>query len=144
VTDLLGAISVTEPLKRPMSEGFPANVEYFKLGFLDRNSVSLGRQFVEILPLLWLKAGAVGERPELNRKELPEMLILPQNAFAVLLDETRYDKFTKALHEADDISTVYFVTDSEDAFKEMTDGIKVERTWQLYRDYLDNFVLGRV
>ena len=144
VTDLLGAISVTEPLKRPMSEGFPANVEYFKLGFLDRNSVSLSRQFVEILPLLWLKAGAVGERPKLNRKELPEMLILPQNAFAVLLDETHYDKFTKALHEADDIGTVYFVTDSEDAFKEMSDGIKVERTWQLYRDYLDNFVLGRV
>jgi hypothetical protein len=44
-----------------MSEGFAANVEYFKLGFLDKNSVSLGQQFAEILPLLWLKAGAIGK-----------------------------------------------------------------------------------
>jgi adenine-specific DNA-methyltransferase len=142
VADLLGTISVTEPLKRPMSEGFPANVEYFKLGFLDKNSVSLGRQFHEILPLLWLKAGAVGERPELDGEDLPDMLILPQNSFAVLLDEDRYGAFAEALLEHDDIGTVYFVTNSEEAFREMSDGIEIEMTYQLYRDYIDNFVIG--
>ena len=142
VVGLLGTISVTEPLRRPMSEGFPANVEYFKLGFLDKNSVSLGQQFSEILPLLWLKAGAVGQRPELNGEDLPEMLILPQNSFAVLLDEDYYGTFAEALHETENVNTVFFVTNSEEAFREMTNGIVIKRTYQLYRDYIDNFVIG--
>ena len=142
VVELLGTISVTEPLKRPMSEGFATNVEYFKLGFLDKNSVSLGQQFAEILPLLWLKVGAVGERPELDGGELPEMLILPGNTFAVLLDEDCYGKFTEALLETENIKTVYFVTNSEEAFREMSDGIGIKQTYQLYRDYIDNFVIG--
>lgn len=127
---------------KPMSEGFAANVEYFKLGFLDKNSVSLGQQFAEILPLLWLKAGAIGKRPELDSAELPNMLILPQNSFAVLLDEDCYGKFAEALLETKNIGTVYFVTNSEEAFREMSDGIGIEQTYQLYRDYIDNFVIG--
>jgi adenine-specific DNA-methyltransferase len=142
VVELLGTVSVTEPLKRPMSVGFAANVEYFKLGFLDKNSVSLGQQFAEILPLLWLKAGAGGERPEPDGEALPAMLILPQNSFAVLLDEDRYGDFAEKLNETDGIKTVYFVTNSEEAFREMSDGIGIERTYQLYRDYIDNFVIG--
>lgn len=142
VVDLLGTVTVTEPLKRPMSEGFAANVEYFKLGFLDKNSVSLGQQFSEILPLLWLKAGAIGKRPELDSAELPNMLILPQNSFAVLLDEDCYGKFAEALLETKNIGTVYLVTNSEEAFREMSDGIGIEQTYQLYRDYIDNFVIG--
>lgn len=143
VADLLGTVSVTEPLKRQMSEGFSTNVEYFKLGFLNKNSVSLGRQFAEILPLLWLKAGSVGERPELlDDEELPPWLVLPQNNFAVLLDEDRYGEFAGLLEDSEGVGTVYFVTNSEEAFREMSDGIGIERTFQLYRDYIDNFVIG--
>lgn len=142
VSDLLGPINVTSQVKRPMSEGFPANVEYFKLGFLDKDSVSLGRQFREILPLLWLKSGAIGRRPEISGDEEPEMLILPQNGFAVLVDETKYAEFVEKLSEEDNIRVVYFVTNSEEAFREMTAGIKANNTYQLYRDYIDNFVLG--
>lgn len=142
VTDLLGPISEATQVKRPMSDGFPANVEYFKLGFLDKNSVSLGQQFHEILPLLWLKSGALGQRPKLSSDEEPKMLILPQNGFAVLVDETKFAEFAEKLSEEDKIRVVYFVTNSEDAFREMTAGIKVNNTYQLYRDYIDNFVLG--
>ncbi len=140
VVDILGTLSVTEPLKRPMREGFPANVEYFKLGFLDKNNVSLGRQFKEILPLLWLKSGAVGKRPEVSADE-PDMLILPQNRFAVLLDESRYAAFIEKL-PAEGIDTIYFVTNSDDAFYDMSLGVKTTTTYQLYRDYIDNFVIG--
>ena len=42
---------------RPMSEGFKANAAFFKLGFLDKASVRVGRQFREMLPTLWMKAG---------------------------------------------------------------------------------------
>lgn len=135
-------MNVTLQVKRPMSDGFPANVEYFKLGFLDKNSVSLGQQFREILPLLWLKSGAIGRRPEINSDEEPDMLILPQNGFAVLVDETKYAEFAKKITEENNIKVVYFVTNSEEAFREMTDGIKIKNTYQLYRDYIDNFVLG--
>ena len=50
-----------EPLKGnyigsdiPMSDGFKANAAFFKLGFLDKNAVALGRQFKEMLPTLLL------------------------------------------------------------------------------------------
>ena len=127
----------------PMSAGFAANAEYFKLGFLDRNRVSLGMQFREILPLLWLKAGAVGKRPALPEgDELPEMMILPENGFAILLEEECFFAFAKELKETEGIHTVYFVTDSEDAFREMSTSIDERKTYQLYRDYIENFVIG--
>lgn len=128
--------------KRPMSEGFLANVEYFKLGFLDKTSVSLGQQFREILPLLWLKSGAVGKRPEIDTDVEPDMLILPENGFAILVDETRYAEFAERLAEQESVNTIYFVTNSEDAFREMSADVKAKNTYQLYRDYIDNFVLG--
>ena len=41
-------LKMLEPIMLPMSDGFKSNVEYFKLGFLDKNAVSLGRQFKEL------------------------------------------------------------------------------------------------
>ena len=123
----------------PMADGFKANCEYFKLGFLDKNNVALGRQFKEILPLLWLKAGAVGERPEVSKDKLPSMLVLPENKLAILIDETGYMDFKKELGKHSEINTVFIVTDSEKAYLEMISDINVEHTYQLYRSYLDNF-----
>ena len=126
---------------RPMADGFAANAEYFKLGFLDKDSVTLGRQFKEILPLLWLKTGAVGKRPECDEQE-PEMMILPENEFAILVDEMCYARFIRELSGHDEIKTVFFVTDSEDAYREMSAGVGDRKTHHLYREYIDNFVIG--
>lgn len=122
-----------------MSDGFKSNCEYFKLGFLDKNEVALGTQFKEVLPLLWLKAGAVGKRPEVTDGETPNMLILPQNKMAVLVDECAFMKFEEKLETYPEIDTVFIVTDSERAYREMISGLNVTNTYQLYRDYLDNF-----
>lgn len=122
----------------PMSQGFKANCEYFKLGFLDKDDVALGRQFKEVLPLLWLKAGAVGKRPELHG-ETPDMLILPESKFAILINESSFMAFDERLDAHPEIDTVFIVTDSEKAYREMIAGLKVKNTFQLYRDYLDNF-----
>lgn len=124
---------------RMMSDGFKANCEFYKLGFLDKNEVALGTQFKEILPLLWLKAGAVGKRPEIAEGEYPNMLVLPQNKLAVLMDESAFMEFDTLLDEHPEIETVFIVTDSERAYREMISGLKVQNTYQLYRDYLDNF-----
>lgn len=125
--------------ERPMSDGFQANCEYFKLGFLDKNDVAMGKQFKEILPLLWLKAGAVGKRPELDGSEIPDMLILPQSKMAVLANECGFMEFEEKLDEHPEIETVFIVTDSERAYRDMISGLKTQNTYQLYRDYLDNF-----
>lgn len=134
-----------EPLKGnylgsdlPMADGFKANAAFFKLGFLDKTKVSLGMQFKEMLPTLWMKAGAVGPCPEI-KAGIPDMLILPENKFAVLVDEKQYLEFAEKLDEYPEIKTVYIVTDSESGYRDMIAGLNVKESFQLYRDYLDNF-----
>lgn len=123
-----------------MADGFKANAAFFKLGFLDKNAVALGRQFKELLPVLWLKAGAHGPCPALEETaEVPAMLVLPVNRFAVLTDESQYEAFAAQVNGEDSITTVYIVTDSEPGYREMVSGLHAEDTYQLYRDYLDNF-----
>lgn len=123
-----------------MADGFKANAAFFKLGFLDKNAVALGRQFKELLPVLWLKAGAHGPCPALEETaEVPAMLVLPVNHFAVLTDESQYEAFAAQVNGEEAITTVYIVTDSEPGYREMVSGLHAEDTYQLYRDYLDNF-----
>lgn len=123
----------------PMSDGFKANAAFFKLGFLDKTRVALGTQFKELLPVLWMKANAVGACPTLEGDDLPNMLVLPQNHFAVLLEESSFSKFSDELAAYPEIDTVFIVTDSNNAYREMIKNMDNKNTYQLYRDYLDNF-----
>ncbi len=122
-----------------MSNGFQTNAVYFKLSFLDKTAVALGRQSEKLLPVLWMKGGAIGKCPELENDELPEMLILPQNKMAVLVDETYYSEFDAEILQHPEIQTVFIVTDSETAYRVMIRTYDGKECYQLYRDYLDNF-----
>lgn len=89
---------VQEDEKRPLVDGFPSNLAYFRLDFLDKDRVALRRAFREILPLLWLKSGAIGPRPALpTEAPEPALFVPPGNAFAVLLDESRLAELTEVL-----------------------------------------------
>lgn len=121
------------------SEGFKANAAFFKLGFLDKNAIALGRQFREMLPTLWMKAGACGPCPVLDGDEMPAMLVLPENRFAVLIEESAFTAFEDAIREHPQISTIYIVTDYEAGYRAMARSFEGKQTYQLYRDYLDNF-----
>lgn len=123
----------------PMSDGFKANAAFFKLNFLDKTSIALGRQFKELLPVLWMKGNAVGKCPVLEDEELPNMLVLPENKMAVLIDEIFYPEFEEQLAQHPDIQTLFIVTDSEAAYREMIRAYEGKDCYQLYRDYLDNF-----
>lgn len=123
----------------PMENGFEANADFYKLGFLDKTAVSLGLQFKELLPVLWLKAGAVGKCPQIYTDFLPDMVILPENKFAVLINENEFAQFAEALLDKPEIQTVYLITDYEVNYRAMAKSLGVETTYQLYRDYLDNF-----
>ena len=124
---------------RPMADGFKANAVFFKLGFLDKTSVALGRQFKEMLPTLWMKAGAYGPCPVVDGEETPDMLILPKNKFAVLTSEASFEEFAEKVNGIPQIETVYIVTDYEIGYRSMIKNIDAPNTYQLYRDYLDNF-----
>ena len=151
VAELLGPLLVAEEEKRPMSEGFAANVAYFKLDFLDKDRVSLKQSFKEVLPLLWLKAGAAGPRPELPNGVGEPSLFEPSGAnFAVLLDEGAFREFVKTISKRTDLSVVYIVTDADEAFKDMADEVRQALSLaspsvevvQLYKDYLANFLIN--
>jgi len=122
----------------PMADGFKANAAFFKLGFLDKTKVSLGMQFKELLSTLWMKAGAIGKCPVIDAS-VPDMLILPENKMAILNDENQFGEFAEQLTQHPEIEVVYLVTDYESSFVAMTQALDGKKTYQLYRDYLDNF-----
>ncbi len=124
---------------RPMSEGFPANAAFFRLGFLDKASVRVGRQFREMLPTLWMKAGCYGPCPSVEGDTVPDMMILPQNHMAILNNSGEYALFAERLQHESGIDTVYLVTDSDADYRAMARGLTAPHKYQLYRDYLDNF-----
>ena len=122
----------------PMSDGFKTNAAFFQLGFLNKISVALGRQLTELFPVLWLKAGAHGPCPKLE-DDRSYMQILPENQFAILIDEKHFQEFNEEVLKHPKIQTIYIVTDSEFGYREMITGYGDKNTFQLYRDYLDNF-----
>ena len=127
---------------RQMKEGFESNCVFFKLDFLDKTQVALGRQFRELLPMLWMKAGAFGQCPQLEKDGVPEMLVLPENHFAVLTDEKSFGQFVDEVDKHEDITMIYLVVDSDMMYREMAKQFPKKQTCQLYRDYLDNFTIN--
>lgn len=128
----------------PMVDGFKANAAYFKLGFLDKNAVALGRQFKEMLPTLWMKAGAIGKCPVPDGDTIPKVLLFAENRFAVLTEETAFSELEVALAEHPEIETAYIITDYDAGYCAMAKNLNVKHTYQLYRDYLDNFRINIV
>lgn len=139
INETLGSITVDAPVKMPMSEGFKANVAFFKLGFLDKASVRIGRQFREMLPILWMKAGCFGSCPTLEGQKIPEYMVSQENHMAILNDSRCFAKFAEEIGNTPEIETVYLVTDSDADYRNMSKGLNAKQTYQLYRDYLDNF-----
>ena len=123
---------------RPMSDGFSANAIFFKLGFLDKMSVALGKQLQELISILWLKAGAIGECPPAEANE--KYMIYSENNFAVLVDPVYVNEFKEKL--SPNIEVVYIITDYEKEFNDISTFLSVKKSYQLYKDYLENFKIN--
>ena len=130
-------------IEQPMADGFGTNAAFFKLGFLDKTAVALGMQLKELLPVLWMKVGCIGKCPDISNSQNPDMLIFPENKFAVLVNEQAFAAFEEALAEHSEIQTVFLATDYEVNYRSMVKNLNVKHTYQLYRDYLDHFRLNR-
>ena len=130
------------PNNRPMSKGFTTNANFFKLGFLDKNSVAYGTQLDKLIPVLWMKAGAYGKCPDKPSND--KYMIYPENKFAILVNTKYAYEFKQELTES--IEVAYIVTDYEPEYHDIANSLKVNITYHLYRDYLDNFTIntGRI
>ena len=123
---------------RAMSEGFDENVQYLRLDFLDPADVGRGEKYEAILPILWMMAGACGD-PELS-KGSGKYHFPKGSPFCVLIREDHFKEFAAKLEARPDITHVFLVTDSVEAFREMASHVgKGRRCVQLYKSYLDNF-----
>ena len=136
VSKLMGKIEETIPLELPMASGFKANAIYFKLDFLDKRSVARGKQLQELLPMLWMKAGAIGKCPCCIDGDYQ---FFPENKMAILINENSFPLFKAEMVRYDGIEVLFLVTDSQSAYLAMTEDLGGIKTYQLYRDYLENF-----
>ena len=125
---------------RPMVDGFNTNANFFKLGFLDKMAVRLGTQLEKLIPVLWMKANAVGKCPTINDDR--DYYIFPENRFAILVNESKFNEFKDKVVDKD-LDVVYLVTDYEPGYIRMRQELGIPTAYQLYRDYLDNFRINQ-
>ncbi len=127
--------------RRPYSEGFPEAAEFYRLVYVDPDEVDLGWQFDAVLPSLWLRAGAVGDRPEF--KPDVAMAIPTGTNFAVLFEESAIREFAAQLAANHFVTHAYLITDSLESFAEMRAllGPALDVS-MLYRDYLRSFAIN--
>ncbi|WP_249704715.1 site-specific DNA-methyltransferase [Bacillus zhangzhouensis] len=145
LSDMLGPIIVQEDQELPLSSGFNESLAYFKLDFLDPNEVALGKQFDKILPILWMDSGSKGDIQSILSSDLEDQpyMIHKGSGFAVLFEETKFREFHSLVNKNDDITNVYIITNSEDAFFEMKSEFINKKMKRLYSDYLRNFEINR-
>ena len=141
IQNLLGPVLVEEEERRPLKDGFPANLEYFKLDFLDPTEVQMGRQFAAILPVLWMMAGARGPLPDAPDSHA-HWLIPTDCPFAVLIQERRFKDFHRHIEGRVDLTHIFIVTDSRDTYHRLREEVNAPNVVQLYKDYLENFKIN--
>lgn len=125
---------------RKISDGFKANAAFFKLGFLNPGSVALGRKFEELLPVLWMKAGAHGACPKYSPSDNERgYVVWPQNKMAVLFDEGSFAKFAKEVRDMPQVETIFVVTDYEPSYRAVVEAFPKHQVFSLYSDYLTSF-----
>lgn len=123
---------------RKMSDGFAENIQYFKLDYLDPNDIEYRHKLADILPILWLSAGCKGAYHALKKAE--DWFMPEESAFAVLIEESKFTAFKDSLSKRKDVTHVFLVTDSEEAFRDMCKRLPSSiETKMLYRSYLENF-----
>lgn len=124
------------PDGREYATGFPENVEFYRLDYLDAAEVEFGLRYPEIEPLLWLRAGGIGERETLDPSQ---PLGLPAHSpYAVLFDPAGLPDLLAALPERPDITHAFIVADSPETFAQIVADLPHDMDKvRLYRDYLE-------
>ena len=118
----------------PMAEGFEENAEFFSLTYENALDVDSGRSFASIAPLLWLRAGAKG-----NRIEKVENGWAIAQTYGVLIDMDTVAEFMEGLSEGDGINCVFINTGEDRLFETVSREIPTHiEVIRLYDSYIRN------
>lgn len=125
------------------SDGLAGNIEFFNLTYLDPGRVRRGHEFATIAPLLWLEAGAVGERINALSSQGWELA----SNYGVLFSVDELQPFAAAVVAATKSdappSVIFVVTDSPSEFQHAVERLPVGlKTVQLYEDYLTRYTIN--
>jgi adenine-specific DNA-methyltransferase len=125
----------------PIDTGLTENLVSFALAYEDPDAIEIGERFEDILPTLWLAAGAMGDPSQLYPEKADARWLMAEACrFAVLLDEDHFPSFVASIVPMEGITHVWLVTDSDAAFARMRLRLSPNLTvGMLYRDYLRNF-----
>ncbi len=124
------------------ADGLEENVEYLRVDYLDPAELELGRRFDELLPTLWLSAGSRGKREGIDRAA--DFSVAADGPYAFLARPSGVEGLLAALDGRQDVTHVFVLTDSEDAFSELTEQLPATLTVRMLpRDYLRSFKNGR-
>ena len=128
-----GAYKFTDEF--PMADGFEENVEFFTLTYQAPLRVASNREFGEVAPLLWLRAGSRGRRIE----DISDGWDVA-DSYAVLADLDHTDAFLAGLRETPAADMVFIVTDEDRLFeavvRQLPEHVEPVR---LYEAYMRNF-----
>ena len=126
----------------PYSSGFAAHVDFFRLDYLDPDTVELGQRFDAIHASLRMVAG--GEGTGLGDTPDGAGFMMPDGArYAVLFREASFADFLRAIRTNKHVTHTWLVTNSDQAFAEMCELLPSHlEVSMLYRDYLRNFEIN--
>lgn len=117
----------------PMADGFEENAAFFSLTYESPWRVSTDRAFAAIAPMLWLRAGAAGQRIE---RIIDGWAVA--DTYGIINDLDKASEFVTALDAAEAIRIAYIVTDDEGRYQQIANEIPGIETVRLYEDYLRN------
>lgn len=124
----------------PMADGFDENAVFFTLTYESPLSVRHNRAFERIAPMLWMRAGSTGRIiGDLGDRgwEISEV-------YAVLENIDNAEAFFSAMRDAEDVRTVFVVTDDDAAFQMVCRELPSELDMvRLYESYLQNFEINQ-
>ena len=120
----------------PMADGLDENAEFFTLTYESSVAIGHNRAFERVAPLLWLRAGAEGQRINAVAEAGWEVA----DVYSILFDLDHASDFAQAVEKSERLRLAYVVTDDDLRFqsvaRQLPDGIELVR---LYESYLANF-----
>lgn len=119
-----------------VADGFEENAEFFTLTYEVKSAVNHNLAYARISPLLWLRAGAIGQRID----KLPPEGWAVADSYSLLTEVDQATPFINALYKVRGQRIACIVTDDDRCFqaiaKRLPDGVEPVR---LYESYLTNF-----
>ncbi|UTX52072.1 site-specific DNA-methyltransferase [Leucobacter aridicollis] len=117
----------------PMADGFDENAAFFTLSYESPWMIEADKAFAAIAPMLWLRAGAVGERIDSI-----EGGWAVADSYGILKDLDLASEFVAEIQRREGIRIAYVVTDDEGRYQQVASEIPGIETVRLYEDYLRN------